>query len=217
MINGLMEWSRNIVCFSIFSVLIRNLLPGEKYTPYIRLYMGFMMLLIFFTPILKILNVDATLQYLTEILGGTLKIEEDSFLASINENSNLERQKKEYTKRLEDSVVDYLTECMWTQKKWQGYRVEQAKVSWKEDEEDKEFGTLTEIIVYLRKEKSGEEKGELGVRKEEEEIWIEPVLIEVLSDLKEEEQETEESGQLKELLAQFYHLREEDITVRVIE
>ena len=67
-IDGLMEWSRNIVCFSIFAVLIKNLLPGEKYAPYVQLYIGFMMLLVFFTPILKLFHADTTFQYLSKVL-----------------------------------------------------------------------------------------------------------------------------------------------------
>lgn len=226
MINGLMEWSRNIVCFSIFAVLIKNLLAEEKYLPYVRLYMGFIMLLVFFTPILKILDADVTLQYLTEILGGTLEIKEDSFLASIQENSNLERQKEEYTNRLEGSVTDYLTECLGKEAAWQGYLVEQVNVKWEEAEESKAFGTLTGITVHLKKEESRKEESrkkesreeESEAEQEEKAIQIDPIFIEVFSEVEQEEQERiEESGQLKHLLAQFYHLKEENITVRIAE
>lgn len=209
MINGLMEWSRNIVCFSIFAVLIKNLLPGEKYAPYVKLYMGFMMLLVFFTPILKVLEADRTLQYLTEILGGVQEIKEDSFLASINENSNYKRQKGEYTKMLEQSVVDYLTDSLKGQAEWQGYQVERAAVQWEEKEESETFGTITGMTVYLRKE------GESGT---EGEVKIEPIFIEVFSELEDkEEMEGEESRQLKHLLSQCYHLKEEEIAVQIAE
>lgn len=216
MIDSLMEWSRNIVCFSIFAVLIKNLLPGEKYTPYVRLYIGFMMILVFFTPLLRLLEMDATLQYLTEILGGTLERKEDSFLASIYENSNYERQKEKYTKLLEDSVTSYLTEWMEGETKWQGYRVERARVSWEEEESG--LGNLTGITVYLKRANGNEDRLRLKeneLETDEERIWIAPVLIEAGSRL--EEGREEESGQLRQLLAQFYRLREEDVTVRITE
>ena len=209
MINGLMEWSRNIVCFSIFAVLIKNLLPGEKYTPYVRLYIGFMMLFVFFTPILKVLEADATLQYLTEILGGTLEIKEDAFLASINENSNYERQKGEYSKLLEESVVNYLSEYLKGQKEWQDYTVEKAEVNWEELEDSEQFGTIMGVAVYLKK------KGKFTTEEETGGIIIEPITIEVLS--KVEDREGEESMQIKQVLAEFYHLREENVTVRITE
>ena len=130
MLNGLIEWGRNIVCFSVFSVLIKNLLPGEKYVPYVRLYMGFLMLLVFFTPILKFFDAEKTLYYLTDILGGVLEIKEDAFLASLDENSNYKRQKAEYSDRLEESVADYLTEVLEGQAEWQDYCVERTEVRW---------------------------------------------------------------------------------------
>ena len=204
-----MEWSRNIVCFSIFAVLIKNLLPGEKYTPYVRLYIGFMMLFVFFTPILKVLEADATLQYLTEILGGTLEIKEDAFLASINENSNYERQKEEYSKLLEESVVNYLSEYLKGQKEWQDYTVEKAEVNWEELEDSEQFGTIMGVAVYLKK------KGKFTTEEETGGIIIEPITIEVLS--KVEDREGEESMQIKQVLAEFYHLREENVTVRITE
>lgn len=205
-IDGLMEWSRNIVCFSIFAVLIKNLLPGEKYAPYVQLYIGFMMLLVFFTPILKLFHADTTFQYLSKVLGGTLEIKDDAFLAEINENSNYKKQKEEYTKILEESVTDYLLEQLKEKKEWQNYRVEKTEVTWEEAEESEEFGKIMGIYLSLkRKEESVIEK----------EIVIDPITVEVLSKL--EEQEGEEEKQLKNLLTKFYNLEEENITIRITE
>ncbi len=205
-IDGLMEWSRNIVCFSIFAVLIKNLLPGEKYAPYVQLYIGFMMLLVFFTPILKLFHADTTFQYLSKVLGGTLEIKDDAFLAEINENSNYKKQKEEYTKILEESVTDYLLEQLKEKKEWQNYRVEKTEVTWEEAEESEEFGKIMGIYLSLkRKEESVIEK----------EIVIDPITVEVLSKL--EEQEGEEEKQLKNLLTEFYNLEEENITIRITE
>ena len=150
-IDGLMEWSRNIVCFSIFAVLIKNLLPGEKYAPYVQLYIGFMMLLVFFTPILKLFHADTTFQYLSKVLGGTLEIKDDAFLAEINENSNYKKQKEEYTKILEESVTDYLLEQLKEKKEWQNYRVEKTEVTWEEAEESEEFGKIMGIYLSLKR------------------------------------------------------------------
>ena len=205
-IDGLMEWSRNIVCFSIFAVLIKNLLPGEKYAPYVQLYIGFMMLLVFFTPILKLFHADTTFQYLSKVLGGTLEIKDDAFLAEINENSNYKKQKEEYTKILEESVTDYLLEQLKEKKEWQNYRVEKTEVTWEEAEESEQFGKIMGIYLSLkRKEESVIEK----------EIVIDPITVEVLSKL--EEQEGEEEKQLKNLLTEFYNLEEENITIRITE
>lgn len=209
--DGLMEWSRNIVCFSIFAALIKNLLPGEKYAPYVRLYTGFMLLLVFLTPVLKALDADATLNYLTGLLGGTLEIREDSFLASLNENSNYESQKKEYTKRLEESVVAYLTGSLGTQSEYQEYIVERAEVEWEETEDSDAFGIMTGVVVYLKKAEEEETEKAAGG------IGIDAITIEVFSGLKgdKQEEEGEESRQIKRLLSGFYNLKEEDIAVRI--
>jgi len=209
--NELMEWSKNIVCFSIFAALIKNLLPGEKYTPYVRLYIGFMMLLVFLTPILKVLNADVTLDYLTELLGETLEIQQDSFLASINENSNYENQKKEYTEKLQNSVREYLSD----QEALQGYFVERTEVSWEEEEENPDFGKVTSAVVYLKK---ADEQETQEVKKKTDEIEIDSIHVAVFSDLegKGQEMEGEESGIVKRLLSDFYQLKEETIQVKVV-
>lgn len=210
--NGLMEWSRNIVCFSIFATLIKNLLPGEKYAPYVQLYTGFMMLLVFLTPLLKVLDAEVTFRYLTGILGGTLEIREDSFLASLSENSNYENQKKAYTEKLEESVIAYLTDCFNGRLEYQRYAVAHVEVEWDEAEDSDAFGAMTGIVVYLRR--TEEEKTENGTGA----IGIEPIMVEVFSDLKEkvQEEEGEESRQIKRLLSGFYNLEEENIAVRMI-
>lgn len=181
------------------------MLPGEKYTPYVRLYIGFMTLLVFFTPILKVLKADVTLQYLTEILSGTLEIKEDAFLDSINENSNYEKQKGEYSRILEESVVDYLSDCL-EKKEEKDYTIEKADVTWEEDEKSDQFGTMMGVTIYLK------EKENLVT---EEGISIQPITVEVFSGG--EETNKEEHMQIKEIISEFYHLSVEDIVVKVIE
>lgn len=207
--NGLMEWSRNIVYFSIFAALIKNLLPGEKYAPYVQLYTGFMMLLVFLTPVLKVLDVDVTFRYLTEILSGTFQMREDSFLAFLSENSNYENQKKAYTERLEESVTAYLTDRLDVQSEYQGYVVARVEVEWDEAEDSDAFGAMTGVVVYLKRTEEGKTEQGAGA------IGVEPITVEVFSDLKGEE-EGEESREIKRLLSGFYNLKEEDIAVRTI-
>lgn len=205
MIDGLMEWSRNIVCFSIFSVLIRNLLPGEKYTPYVQLYIGFMTLLVFLTPVLKVLNADRTLHYLTEILSGTLEIKEDAFLESINENSNYEKQKEAYTKVLEESVLTCLSDYL-EKEKQQDYIVERAEVKWEEDEKSDQFGAIVGVAVYLKKRED--------ITAEKDVVFIDPITVEVFSGA---EEATEETIPIKEMISEFYHLSMEEILIKIIE
>ncbi len=211
MLDGLMEWGRNIVCFSVFSVLIRNLLPGEKYAPYVRLYMGFLMLLVFFTPILRVFDVEKTLYYLTDILGGVLEIKEDAFLASLEENSNYERQKAEYADRLEKSAAD----CVERELEGQGYCIERVEVRWEEEEEKEDFGAVTGITVYLKEKGEGDVDRQQDMRK----ITIEPVLVEVFSEWDKEGEVIDEGigERLKGVLTECYCLEEEEIVIRMLE
>ena len=162
-----------------------------------------------------------------------MEIKEDAFLASLDENSNYKRQKAEYSDRLEESVADYLTEVLEGQAEWQDYCVERTEVRWEEREEHTDFGAITEITVYLKEKKEGNLEQDFEV------IVIEPVLVEVFSewdkkketgDKEMEDKEIEDkeiedkeiegkktSQKLTKLLAKCYHLREEDIEIKILE
>ncbi len=181
------------------------MLPGEKYTPYVRLYIGFMTLLVFLTPVLKVLNADRTLHYLTEILSGTLEIKEDAFLESINENSNYEKQKEAYTKVLEESVLTCLSDYL-EKEKQQDYIVERAEVKWEEDEKSDQFGAIVGVAVYLKKRED--------ITAEKDVVFIDPITVEVFSGA---EETTEETIPIKEMISEFYHLSMEEILIKIIE
>ena len=57
----LMEWMKELTVFSLlFSVCIK-LLPGKQYVPYMRLFGGVVLILIFTGPVLKLFQMDGVL------------------------------------------------------------------------------------------------------------------------------------------------------------
>lgn len=49
----LTQWLITLTLFSLLSTLLLKILPGKTYTPYIRLFSGFILILLFLSPVLS--------------------------------------------------------------------------------------------------------------------------------------------------------------------
>lgn len=57
----LMEWMMNIAVFSLIVSVAVKLIPGKSYLPFIRLFAGFVTILLFLEPLLSILGLNEKL------------------------------------------------------------------------------------------------------------------------------------------------------------
>lgn len=57
----LMEWIMNIAVFSMIVSVAVKLIPGKSYLPFIRLFAGFVTILLFLEPVLSILGLNEKL------------------------------------------------------------------------------------------------------------------------------------------------------------
>lgn len=54
----LMEWIMNIVVFALITSVAMKLLPGKAYLPYMRVYTGIVVMLLFLNPILSLVGLE---------------------------------------------------------------------------------------------------------------------------------------------------------------
>lgn len=56
------EWLKSLVAFVLFSSVTMQMIPNQKYEQYVKLFTGFLMIIIILHPILKIRSADAYLE-----------------------------------------------------------------------------------------------------------------------------------------------------------
>lgn len=85
------EWLKGLVGYCMITSIIMQMIPNGKYEPYIRLFTGFLLILLILQPVLKIRDADGFLDRQIEaFLGEQEKIEKDIKMQSqlFREQSN---------------------------------------------------------------------------------------------------------------------------------
>ncbi|MGN0379430.1 MAG: stage III sporulation protein AF [Butyrivibrio sp.] len=104
----LVEWVKNIAVFYIIATLVKNLVPGEKYGKYIKLFLGIVLIVLILKPIGKIVNLEG--QY-EKLLGDFTYKTMSNELTGQLEMSGQNRQQiiiSEYTKGIENEIKEYV-------------------------------------------------------------------------------------------------------------
>lgn len=60
------EWLKNIVGFLLIVSIVMQMLPGKKYEQYVKLFTGFLLILIVLQPVLKIGSANSFLEQTIE-------------------------------------------------------------------------------------------------------------------------------------------------------
>lgn len=74
---------KNICYFTIFVTLLLNIFPNKKYTNYIKMFAGFLMILIVIQPLVKFNDIEKLLDEM--ISKYTVNVKKENFLENINE------------------------------------------------------------------------------------------------------------------------------------
>lgn len=67
MTEAIYSWMQNLICYFILLFAVMNLLPDSSYKKYIRYYMGLLLILIVFSPVLHVTGIQNEIdEYITE-------------------------------------------------------------------------------------------------------------------------------------------------------
>lgn len=153
------EWIRNLTAFFLFLSVMENLLPGQKYGKYIRLFAGMVLILLAVEPFTSGFDLEEVLARSYEdlvIRGEAGELREQLGEA---ERERLSRVLSQY----EDAVGRDVRELAQSL----GLTVSDCSVRIEDDESSPEFGTVREISVVLASRSGEAEKEKLANRIQE--------------------------------------------------
>ena len=152
------EWIRNLTAFFLFLSVMENLLPGQKYGKYIRLFAG-MVLILAVEPFTSGFNLDEVLARSYEdlvIRGEAGELKEQ---LGATEQKRLGQILSQYEEAVGRDVRELAQSC--------GLTVMDCRVRIEGDEDSPEFGTVREIAAVLPAQSAQAEKEKLSNRIQE--------------------------------------------------
>lgn len=153
------EWIRNLTAFFLFLSVMENLLPGQKYGKYIRLFAGMVLILLAVEPFTSGFNLDEVLARSYEdlvIRGEAGELKEQ---LGATEQKRLGQILSQYEEAVGRDVRELAQSC--------GLTVMDCRVRIEGDEDSPEFGTVREIAAVLPTQSAQAEKEKLSNRIQE--------------------------------------------------
>ena len=153
------EWIRNLTAFFLFLSVMENLLPGQKYGKYIRLFAGMVLILLAVEPFTSGFNLDEVLARSYEdlvIRGEAGELKEQ---LGATEQKRLGQILSQYEEAVGRDVRELAQSC--------GLTVMDCRVRIEGDEDSPEFGTVREIAAVLPAKSAQAEKEKLSNRIQE--------------------------------------------------
>ena len=150
------EWIRNLTAFFLFLSVMENLLPGQKYGKYIRLFAGMVLILLAVEPFTSGFNLDEVLARSYEdlvIRGEAGELKEQ---LGATEQKRLGQILSQYEEAVGRDVRELAQSC--------GLTVMDCRVRIEGDEDSPEFGTVREIAAVLPAQSAQAEKEKLSNR-----------------------------------------------------
>ena len=153
------EWIRNLTAFFLFLSVMENLLPGQKYGKYIRLFAGMVLILLAVEPFTSGFNLDEVLARSYEdlvIRGEAGELKEQ---LGATEQKRLGQILSQYEEAVGRDVREIAQSC--------GLTVMDCRVRIEGDEDSPEFGTVRKIAAVLPAQSAQAEKEKLSNRIQE--------------------------------------------------
>ncbi|NLW22401.1 MAG: stage III sporulation protein AF [Tissierellia bacterium] len=194
-------WVKDMALIFILISIIEIVLPNSNMKRYINVVMGFLIILVIISPIVKLVLKDFNMdkEVFHNIMEGIeFEREENSKFTSIQE----EQVKKIYINKIKGEVKELVAGCT-------DHTVESINISI--GEEDGNYGDIEEIEIILNKGIQMESKEETGdIIKV---ANIETISIGEKGDDFAELVELEDSKEIKKILSNNYNIPEEDIRI----
>ena len=149
-VTAVYEWIRNLTAFFLFLSVMENLLPGQKYGKYIRLFAGMVLILLAVEPFTSGFNLDEMLARSYEdlvIRGEAGELKEQ---LGATEQKRLGQILSQYEEAVGRDVRELAQSC--------GLTVMDCRVRIEGDEDSPEFGTVREIAAVLPAQSAQAEK-----------------------------------------------------------
>ncbi|BCJ95717.1 hypothetical protein acsn021_32860 [Anaerocolumna cellulosilytica] len=211
--NEIYSWVKNIVIFLVLTTIVTNLLGKSSYKKYINLVTGIILVILVISPLLKLFQLDSTLDYY--FTTNTLLADAEGIKVRLEgkENQQLEAILGEYKEQIKVQVTRLLEQ----EKVYPG----EIKVVIEEDETSENFGNLAALEINASinyKEQEVEMKGQ-------EVIKVDSVKIDKIKISKQQKEDREINRNYlspmeintKNLLSDFYNINPDNINISIQE
>ncbi|MGG4180111.1 stage III sporulation protein AF [Virgibacillus pantothenticus] len=149
------DWVTQIILFILLATIIDLVIPATSMKKYIKLVVGFILILILLKPLFFIFQIDVQRALETSLSG---------VLQEINQNDALDKSIETQKNEIEDTQDAYILEQMAVQLKeiakeplQDKFQAEITDIQFRfADERDKTYENLDEVIVYVHESKDGE-------------------------------------------------------------
>lgn len=196
----IIQWTTQIIIFIILAIIIDLIIPNNALEKYIRFVMGLILLLLFLQPILQLFQVDVQ-STVEKTFARTMNQMETNYSKGSLENMiEIEKSEIELTQHayiLEEMAVQL--KSLTDEALLEEFQVQITAIDFVfEDEEEKTYEGLVEVIVYLEPSVAGYGQ-------------VEPI-EEIIIGAETEDVETDDEAIIT-LLRDTWELRDKQITV----
>lgn len=189
--EGLVTWVKGIVGYSILVAVLTELLPS-KFSKYIKLYMGLLFILLFLSPVMNLFHLEERMEDFFDKENLKIDLEDKSFELELKQKDVYEEIKEEYTKQLSGELSEFL--------QGYGYQLQSVDISWNEDTKAATFGEVKKATLSV-----------VPIGEKDSDIHVDKVQVEVFH----RQEENLEEKALKNELANFYNIEEDNINVSI--
>lgn len=163
----LSEWIRNLTFYFIFLSAVMNFLPGGEEKKYIRYFMGILLILLLFGPLLRLGDLGESIEQ--HVLSGSL---EEAFEEMMRETGRQELVGRDYVKEAcEQEIQEQVSQLA----RIYGYEVTGSRI----DFFDGDVLELKEITVSIRAGEEADSSSVQGMSPAEREEFLKKKLEEV--------------------------------------
>lgn len=206
--NEIYSWVKNIIIFMVLTSIISNLLGKSSYKKYINLITGIILVILVISPLLKLFQLDKTLDYY--FTTNTLLADAQDMSAQLKDMENGQKDAifKEYKEQIKIQVAKILEDGK--------IQIYDTEVTIDEDSTSSNYGNITSLTVtggYALKEENSEEA-----------INIDSVKIDKIKIEKQEADTGREKNYLspeeinaKNKLSDFYNINTDNINISIRE
>lgn len=199
------SWIRNIVIYMIINTIIMNLLGNKSYKKYVSIVSGMILVLIVVSPLIKLMKLDANLDYFFE--ANDFAVEASDFKNDLSrmEEAPVDAIFSEYLEKIRTKVKDVLSE--------HEVYLEDFDVTFDQDPEHATFGEI--LSLDIKANMTEKEDGSNSDRLRIEDIEIDKIIID--EEAKEEEQKVPSplEIELKKQLSDFYNIEQDNINISI--
>ncbi|QSQ10041.1 hypothetical protein H0A61_02433 [Koleobacter methoxysyntrophicus] len=209
MIEFLKNWIRSIVLIIFFAFLLEVFMPRSDLSRYIKVILGFLVIITVLSPVLSLFNLDFDFNQRIWAIKNDIEIQEITERGKSIQKDYNEQAIEQYKKGIVEQIKSHILDVVGLDESKIEINVEIC-----EDIHDKDFGKLQGVEVIIDYSK----KEEMGVKK------IKPVEISIglpnetkkaSSDRNEVDNDSILINNIKKALSQFYNISHERVYIEV--